>query len=90
MEIKQLKQGNQIIVPQTTAEAVLVKENGRVVLLSDVLQRKSGPLKILINGEQYITRDEEGNDTLKLGDDFTTDNDNNVVLNWNNVEYGST
>ncbi len=85
MEIKQLKQGSQIIVPQTTAEAVLVKENGKVVLLSDVLQRKSGPLKIIINGTEYITRDDSGNDTLKLGDDFTTDNDNNVVLNWNTL-----
>lgn len=38
--IKQLKQHNQIFVPQTTAEAVLVKHNDQIERLDQVLERK--------------------------------------------------
>ncbi len=38
--IKQLKQNNQIFVPQTTAEAVLVIYNDQVQRLDQVLERK--------------------------------------------------
>lgn len=85
MIIKQLRQGSQIIVPQTTAEAVLVKHQGNVIRLDQALEMKSGPLSILVNGEQYITRNNKGEDILKLGDDFVKDDDNNIKLNWNNI-----
>lgn len=43
LEIKQLKQGNQIIVPQTTAEAVLVKtDSQQIIRLDQALSSKSG------------------------------------------------
>ncbi len=38
--IKQLKQNNQIFVPQTTAEAVLVKHNNITITLDKALERK--------------------------------------------------
>lgn len=38
--VKQLKQNNQIIVPQTTAEAVLVKHGNQVRRLDQVLDNK--------------------------------------------------
>ena len=42
LHIKQLKQGSQIIVPQTTAEAVLVKHNEEIIRLDQALALKSG------------------------------------------------
>lgn len=40
IKIKQLRQNNEIFVPQTTAEAVLVKHNGTVSTLDTVLKKK--------------------------------------------------
>ena len=40
LQVKQLKQNNQIFVPQTTAEAVLVKHGEEVRTLNVVLERK--------------------------------------------------
>lgn len=40
LPIKQLKQNGQIFVPQTTAEAVLVKDNSQVITLNTLLERK--------------------------------------------------
>lgn len=40
LTIKQLKQHGQIFVPQTTAEAVLVKDNQVVITLADLLEKK--------------------------------------------------
>lgn len=40
LTIKQLKQNNQIFVPQTTAEAVLVKRETRIHRLDEVLETK--------------------------------------------------
>ena len=138
--IKQLKQGSQIIVPQTTAEAVLVKTNNGVLRLDQVLETKSNtiiipensgltsykqnnniiithsnniepknnikplmisydsnghitnseelnPLKIIVNEEVHITHDGSEENSLKLGDDFTKDDENNIKLNW--IEYGN-
>lgn len=42
LEIKQLKQGSQIFVPQTTAEAVLVNNGEDVIRLDEALSLKSG------------------------------------------------
>lgn len=138
MQIKQLKQGSQIIVPQTTAEAVLVKHNEGILRLDQVLSLKSGliltpagsglnsyeqdnsviithsnvieptdsaspimikydshghiteskeilPLNIIVNGINHISHTGADQNTLKLGDDFTTDEDNNINLNWINI-----
>lgn len=38
--IKQLKQDNKVIIPQTTAEAVLVKNNKEIITLDRVLNKK--------------------------------------------------
>lgn len=40
LPIKQLKQNNKIFVPQTTAEAVLVKHDDQVLNLKSVLDKK--------------------------------------------------
>lgn len=40
LTIKQLKQHGQIFVPQTTAEAVLVKDGEKVITLDNMLERK--------------------------------------------------
>ena len=40
LTIKQLKQHGQIFVPQTTAEAVLVKDGEEVITLDNMLERK--------------------------------------------------
>ncbi len=40
LTIKQLKQGGQVFVPQTTAEAVLVKDQTEVLTLDKVLDKK--------------------------------------------------
>ena len=51
LNIKQLKQNNQIFVPQTTAEAVLVKHKDTVTTLDHVLKKKI---------EEVITPEESG------------------------------
>lgn len=40
LTIKQLKQHNEAFVPQTTAEAVLVKDGEEIITLDNMLQRK--------------------------------------------------
>ena len=53
--IKQLKQNNQIIVPRTTAEAVLVNTNSQVQRLDQVLDRKiEAVITPLGSGLSYI------------------------------------
>ena len=43
LTIKQLKQGGQVFVPQTTAEAVLVKDQTEVLTLDKVLDKIGFP-----------------------------------------------
>ena len=138
LHIKQLKQGSQIIVPQTTAEAVLVKHNEEIIRLDQALALKSGliitpagsglnsfdqnntvvithsniieptdttsplmikddshghiieseailPLNVIVNGQSYISHTGAEQNVLKLGDDFTTDEENNINLTWTNI-----
>lgn len=138
LNIKQLKQGSQIIVPQTTAEAVLVKQGENTVRLDQALDSKSNiiitpsgsglinysqgntiilthsnnispnetlkplsikydshghivessevhPLKISVNSTEYMSHTGIEENTLQLGDDFTTDNNNNIKLNWDEI-----
>lgn len=44
MQIKQLKQGSQIIVPQTVAEAVLINTKNNTITLNEALSYKQNTL----------------------------------------------
>lgn len=64
LTVKQLKQNGQIIVPQTVAEAVLVKSNNSVITLNKALDKKqdkiltpidSGLKQVLQNGQIILT-----------------------------------
>lgn len=136
--IKQLKQNNQIFVPQTTAEAVLVKDSNRIITLDKALNKKleaiitplgsgldytasgktvvlthsnsitpnteaqplllkfdnrghiteakpMGKLTVVINNSKYIETDGSQDKALLFGDDFKTDENNIIGLNWNNI-----
>lgn len=62
LPIKQLKQNKKIFVPQTTAEAVLVKHNSQILTLNKVLDKKieqvitpaGSGLTYIANGPQII------------------------------------
>lgn len=49
--IKQLKQNDQIIVPQTTAEAVLVKKGSTIITLNNALDQKIESVITPINSD---------------------------------------
>lgn len=136
--VKQLKQKNQIIAPQTTAEAVLVKHHNIVQRLDTVLDTKVeeistpagsglknirtgsvvivshsneiipnekpqplavqhdnnghivstkplGKFSIIVNNQEQVTYDGDGDQLLQMGDDFTLDDNNKIKLNWNNL-----
>lgn len=138
LPIKQLKQNNQIFVPQTTSEAVLVKDNSEVITLDKLLDKKVeniitpansglqafkqdknivlthtnlitanetpspimikhdsrghiietsqfGKLFIVVNNVGYSEYNGENNRNILLGDDFKIDENNNIVLNFNNI-----
>lgn len=138
LPIKQLKQNSQIFVPQTVAEAVLVKDNGQVITLNTLLERKleqiitpanSGliaypqgksvvlshsnsisanntpepvnikydsrghiieveatkKLMVTVNQKGYMEYNGSNDMNLALGDDFGTDDGNNIMLKWNNL-----
>ena len=76
LTIKQLKQHGQIFVPQTTAEAVLVKntENGveKVITLDNMLERKI---------EQIITPAGSGLQAFKQGSNIILAHSNSVTAN---------
>lgn len=76
LTIKQLKQHDQIFVPQTTAEAVLVKntENGveKVITLDNILERKI---------EQIITPAGSGLQAFKQGSNIILAHSNSVTAN---------
>ena len=138
LPIKQLTQNSQIFVPQTVAEAVLVKDNGQVITLNTLLERKleqiitpanSGliaypqgksvvlshsnsisandtpepvnikydnrghiieveatkKLRVTVNQKGYMEYNGSNDMNLALGDDFGTDDDNTIMLKWNNL-----
>ena len=76
LTIKQLKQHGQIFVPQTTAEAVLVKntENGveKVITLDNILERKI---------EQIITPAGSGLQAFEQGSNITLVHSNSITAN---------
>ena len=72
LTIKQLKQHDQIFVPQTTAEAVLVKDGGEVITLDNILKRKI---------EQIITPAGSGLQAFKQGSNIILAHSNSVTAN---------
>jgi hypothetical protein len=40
------------------------------------------PLNVTVNGENYISHTGSEQNTLKLGDDFTIDDKDNIKLTW--------
>lgn len=72
LTIKQLKQHGQIFVPQTTAEAVLVKDGGEVFTLDNILERKV---------EQIITPAGSGLQAFKQGSNIILAHSNSITAN---------
>lgn len=72
LTIKQLKQHGQIFVPQTTAEAVLVKDGEEVITLDNMLERKI---------EQIITPAGSGLQAFKQGSNIILAHSNSITAN---------
>ena len=72
LEIKQLKQYDKVFVPQTTAEAVLVKEGTVVYTLDKVLEKKV---------EQVITPAGSGLNSYKQGTSIIVTHSNTITAN---------
>lgn len=72
LTIKQLKQNNQIFVPQTTAEAVLVKDGENVLTLDNVLKKKI---------ERIITPAGSGLQTFKQENNIILAHSNSITAN---------
>lgn len=72
LTIKQLKQYGQIFVPQTTAEAVLVKDGEEVITLDNMLERKI---------EQIITPAGSGLQAFKQEKNIILTHSNSITAN---------
>ena len=72
LTIKQLKQHDQIFVPQTTAEAVLVKDGKEVITLDNMLERKI---------EQIITPAGSGLQAVKQEKNIILTHSNSITAN---------
>lgn len=72
LEIKQLKQYDKVFVPQTTAEAVLVKEGTVVYTLDKVLEKKV---------EQVKTPAGSGLNSYKQGTSIIVTHSNTITAN---------
>lgn len=71
-EIKQLKQGQRIFVPQTVAEAVLVKENQTVITLDKVVNKKI---------ESVNTPEKSGLQVTRIGNNIDISHINQITPN---------
>ncbi len=72
LTIKQLKQHGQIFVPQTTAEAVLVKDGKEVITLDNMLERKL---------ERIITPANSGLNSFQEGASVILTHSNSIEAN---------
>lgn len=72
LTIKQLKQHGQIFIPQTTAEAVLVKDGEEIITLDDMLERKV---------EQVITPAGSGLSAYRQGKNVILTHSNSITAN---------
>lgn len=82
--VKQLKQGNNVIFPQTSAEAVIAKSQGQVITLDKIVSKKT---IITVNNKQHIVLVGHNDQQINFGDDFEADDtDNkNIKLKWNEI-----
>lgn len=82
--VKQLKQGDNIIFPQTSAEAVIAKSQGQVITLDKIVSKKT---IITVNNKQHIILGGHNDQQINFGDDFEADDtDNkNIKLKWNEI-----
>lgn len=82
--VKQLKQGNNVIFPQTSAEAVIAKSQGQVITLDKIVSKKT---IITVNNKQHIILAGHNDQQINFGDDFEADDtDNkNIKLKWNEI-----
>ena len=72
LTIKQLTQHGQVFIPQTTAEAVLVNNNGEIITLDSVLKNKI---------EQIITPANSGLNAYKQGQNVILTHSNSITAN---------
>lgn len=72
LTIKQLKQHGQIFIPQTTAEAVLVKDGEEIITLGNMLERKV---------EQVITPAGSGLSAYRQGKNVILTHSNSITAN---------
>ena len=72
LQVKQLKQYGEVFVPQTTAEAVLVKQGTTVYTLDKILEKKV---------EQIITPAGSGLNTYKQGTSIIVTHSNIITAN---------
>lgn len=72
LTIKQLKQHGQIFIPQTTAEAVLVKYGEEIITLDNMLERKV---------EQVITPAGSGLSAYRQGKNVILTHSNSITAN---------
>ena len=72
LTIKQLKQHGQIFIPQTTAEAVLVKDGEEIITLDNMLERKV---------EQVITPAGSGLSAYRQGKNVILTHSNSITAN---------
>ena len=72
LEIKQLKQHDKVFVPQTTAEAVLVKEGTVIYTLDKVLEKKI---------EQVTTPAGSGLNSYRQGNSIIVTHSNTITAN---------
>ena len=72
LTIKQLKQHGQIFIPQTTAEAVLVKDGEEIITLGNMLERKV---------EQVITPAGSGLSAYRWGKNVILTHSNSITAN---------
>lgn len=72
LTIKQLKQHGQIFIPQTTAEAVLVRDGKEIITLDNMLERKV---------EQVITHAGSGLSAYRWGKNVILTHSNSITAN---------
>lgn len=89
LTVKQLQQNKEIIVPQTIAEAVLIKNNGNVITLDKALSHKqdvlitlagSGLIQYVQNNSVILTHSNNITPTEKLESRlFKYDNNGHII-----------
>ena len=82
IQIKQLKQQGNVIFPQTSAEAVIVKSQEGTVTLNKFINKTTS---VIVNGVTYKVLGGYTNQNLKFGSDFKADDSDGIQLKWNKI-----